>query len=91
MTKASPKILFQIPVYKGADKSLIGSQGDSTFYHGKDGLGDAPDAEPVDESLIKPEHAVTALLSLASKHRGSVSHGETRGDFHGWFKCGSNS
>ena len=67
---------FQIPVYKGAERSLIGTQGDSSFYHGKDGLGDVPDQDPTDETLIKTEHAVTAMISVANKYKGkhSISH-----------------
>ena len=63
-------ILKQVPVYRGAEKSLVGTQGDSSFYHGKDGLGDVPDPDPVDEALIMSEHAVTAMLSMSKKYKG---------------------
>ena len=66
----SHSILKQVPVYKGAEKSLVGTQGDSSFYHGKDGLGDVPDPEPVNEALIMSEHAVAAMLSMSKKYKG---------------------
>ena len=61
---------MQIPVYKGAEVSLLGTQGDSSFYHGLDGFGDVEDLDPPDMSLVKQEHAVTAMISLANKFKG---------------------
>ncbi len=50
--------------------SLLGTQGDSTFYHGLDGFGDVKDLDPPDMNLVKQEHAVTAMISLANKFKG---------------------
>ena len=53
--------------------SLLGCQGDSSHYHGLDGLGDIPDPDAPDEDLVKAEHAVTALLDMANRHPGRQS------------------
>ncbi|WAR05360.1 RIHA-like protein [Mya arenaria] len=40
------------------------------YYHGSDGLGDVPDPEAPDKSLIQSEHAVNALIRLSKKYKG---------------------
>ncbi len=67
-------LVFQIPIYKGSEKSLTGSRADSSDYHGRDGLGDVCHPEPVNEDLIKREHAVSAMISMASKYKGTRAH-----------------
>ena len=44
----------------------------ASHYHGNDGLGDAPNHEPVDGTLIKKEHAVNALLRLVNENPGNL-------------------
>ena len=61
---------IQIPVHPGCHTSIIGTLGDSSFYHGKDGLGDAPDDIPPDESLLKTQHGVSAIVDIAKKYSG---------------------
>lgn len=62
----------KIPIYVGSDKSLldIDRPHDDNPYHGRDGLGDTPDPEPVDESLIKAETASNAIVRLCREHKG---------------------
>ncbi|WAR30402.1 URH2-like protein [Mya arenaria] len=43
------------------------------YYHGSDGLGDVPDPEAPDKSLIQSEHAVNALIRLSKKYKGELS------------------
>ncbi|KAG8228828.1 hypothetical protein J437_LFUL008324 [Ladona fulva] len=64
---------LDIPVYRGADKSLIYTPpGDN--YYGIDGFGDFefPDPPNPDEYLQK-EHAVNAMIKLVNQHPGEVT------------------
>ena len=63
-------LYMQIPVHPGCHTSIIRTLGDSSFYHGKDGLGDAPDDIPPDESLLKTQHGVSAIVDIAKKYSG---------------------
>ncbi|VDI08040.1 Hypothetical predicted protein [Mytilus galloprovincialis] len=64
---------LDISVYKGAEKSILGEGERASHYHGNDGLGDAPNHEPVDGTLIKKEHAVNALLRLVNENPGEIT------------------
>ena len=57
-------------MYRGSETSLLGTKSDYTYYHGKDGLGDWPDTNPPDPSLVKPQHGVQVLLDLVNEHKG---------------------
>ncbi|KAM4796455.1 nucleoside hydrolase-like [Rhinophrynus dorsalis] len=63
---------LEIPVYRGASKSLLGQCLHASFYHGKDGLGDVPDPEAPSLDLMQKEHAVMAMIRIASEHPGQV-------------------
>ena len=55
-----------IPVFRGASRSLLQHPEDASYYHGQDGLGDA-DTDGEDLTLIQPiqsEHAVDALSRI---------------------------
>ena len=45
---------------------------DRPAYHGNDGLGDAPNLKEPDMFLLKPTHAVQALVQLVSENPGKV-------------------
>lgn len=45
---------------------------DADPYHGRDGLGDSPDTEAVDESLINPEPAANAIVRLCREYKGRL-------------------
>ncbi|XP_013384576.1 uncharacterized protein LOC106154681 [Lingula anatina] len=66
---------MDIPVYKGTYKSLIGHDlsSEGQRYHGSDGLGDCPEAEPPYPNLIQTEHASIALLKLVNKYPGEIT------------------
>ncbi|XP_052790179.1 pyrimidine-specific ribonucleoside hydrolase RihA-like [Mya arenaria] len=65
---------LDIPVYIGCNEALLGDEKESSdYYHGSDGLGDVPDPEAPDKSLIQSEHAVNALIRLSKKYKGELS------------------
>ncbi|XP_032879133.1 inosine-uridine preferring nucleoside hydrolase-like [Amblyraja radiata] len=63
----------EIPVYRGADVSLLGKELNAHLYHGKDGLGDAPDSKAPGLENIQTEHAVNAMIRIATAHAGQVT------------------
>ncbi|XP_048776665.2 nucleoside hydrolase-like isoform X2 [Ostrea edulis] len=66
---------FKIPVYVGSETSILGNERshEDKPYHGWDGLGDSPDPEPVDESLIKDEPASTAIVRICRENEGNLT------------------
>ena len=61
--------LIQVPIYKGAEKSLIGKDHSETYFFGNDGLGDVPDcfpkAIPEDfKAYERGKHASLALIDI---------------------------
>ena len=64
--------LKQIPVYKGAEFTLLGEPSKGNGAHGKDALGDVtlPGVDPVDTELFQKEHAAVALTKLVSQSPG---------------------
>jgi purine nucleosidase len=52
-----------VPIFRGADRPLLGAAVHASRVHGQDGLGDA--GFPTSTRLIEPESAVLALLRLA--------------------------
>ena len=65
-------------MYKGASCSLLGGTSDLMRAHGADGLGDVPDIEPVDDTCLKSEHAVTFLQESVHSHPGKEHEGMTQ-------------
>ncbi|XP_078258249.1 inosine-uridine preferring nucleoside hydrolase-like isoform X2 [Rhinoraja longicauda] len=64
---------LQIPVFRGAEVSLLGNQLNAQNYHGKDGLGDAPDPNAPGLEHIQAEHAVNAMIRIATTYAGQVT------------------
>ncbi|XP_069135007.1 nucleoside hydrolase-like [Argopecten irradians] len=64
---------LNVPVYKGCEKPLTGEGPDATHYHGRDGMGDVANPEPVDMNLIQSEHATLALLRLVNQYPGEIT------------------
>ncbi|XP_067841908.1 nucleoside hydrolase-like [Heptranchias perlo] len=64
---------LEIPVYRGANIALLGERLHDPAYHGKDGLGDVPDPDAPGLDYIKDEHAVNAMIRIATEHSGQVS------------------
>lgn len=61
-----------IPVYKGAYRSLLGIAYEQPLYHGFDGLGDATDIKDPDTSLLQQTHAAQALVQLVNENPGEI-------------------
>ena len=64
--------IFQIPVYKGCEVSMLGKGSSLSGYHGDDGLGDVPDQYAPSEDLLTNEHAANALVRLVNKYPGKL-------------------
>lgn len=59
---------LDVPVFIGAESSLLIKPGFYTNFHGKDGLSDVYDDKP-SRDLIQSKHAVEALKDLIEKVR----------------------
>lgn len=59
-----------IPVYPGAEASLLGSHHGADRYHGADGLGGVRPARI--DATPRDEHGVLALVRLAHAHAGAL-------------------
>ncbi|KAM5180638.1 nucleoside hydrolase-like [Mantella aurantiaca] len=62
-----------IPVYGGASRPLLGKNIHATNYHGVDGLGDVQDLAFPGLQALNKEHAVLAMLKIASEYPGQVT------------------
>ena len=62
----------QIPVFKGAAKPILGHSLDAGHFHGKDGLGDAPDASAPGLERVQEEGAVAAMIRIVNENQGQV-------------------
>ncbi|XP_038674847.1 inosine-uridine preferring nucleoside hydrolase-like [Scyliorhinus canicula] len=63
----------EIPVFRGACRSLLGQTLNASDYHGKDGLGDVPDPNAPGLEHVQTEHAVTAMIRIVTEHTGQIS------------------
>ncbi|MEQ2163002.1 hypothetical protein GOODEAATRI_025796, partial [Goodea atripinnis] len=70
---------LEIPVFKGADKPILGTSISVGNFHGQDGLGDAPDASAPGLDLLQRENAVSALIRIVDENPGEVKDGEELG------------
>ncbi|XP_047227240.1 inosine-uridine preferring nucleoside hydrolase isoform X2 [Girardinichthys multiradiatus] len=64
---------LEIPVFKGADRSILGNRLKAGTFHGKDGLGDAPDANMPGLDQLQKESAVSAIIRIVNENPGEVS------------------
>ncbi|WAR07019.1 IUNH-like protein [Mya arenaria] len=64
---------LDIPVYRGADKSLIGGGMEATHYHGVDGLSDAGIEMDVSGTKVQKEHAVPAIIKLVNQYPEEIT------------------
>lgn len=64
---------LDIPVFRGADKPIMGNSINAGYFHGKDGLGDAPDPKAPSLDMIQKEHAVDAIIRIVNEHPGQTS------------------
>lgn len=64
---------LDIPVYRGASKSILVIP-ENDYYYGKDGLGDIEFVDPPKpEDYLKKEHAVNALIRMATENPGEIT------------------
>lgn len=59
-----------VPVYMGAEKPLLRSYQNATWFHGRDGLGDH--GYPAAREKAGEAHAVDAIIEAAEKYPGLV-------------------
>ncbi|XP_077584663.1 inosine-uridine preferring nucleoside hydrolase isoform X2 [Stigmatopora nigra] len=64
---------LEIPVFKGADKPLLGDTINASHFHGQDGLGDIPDPNAPGLDLVRDEGAVSAMIRIINENPGEVS------------------
>lgn len=66
-------MFLQIPVFKGAAMPILGDSGISSGdFHGKDGLGDAPDSKAPGLELVQKENAAIAMIRIVNENPGEV-------------------
>ena len=63
---------LQIPVYRGCTEPLLGRKVHAGDFHGKDGMGDVPDADAPGLELLQEEKAVQAMIKMISENPGEV-------------------
>lgn len=66
------RFFFQIPVFKGAVKPILGDSINAGNFHGEDGLGDAPDPNTPGLDLVQKEGAVSAMIRIVNENPGEV-------------------
>ncbi|XP_053170735.1 inosine-uridine preferring nucleoside hydrolase-like [Scomber japonicus] len=64
---------LDIPVYRGCTEPLLGRKVHAGDFHGKDGMGDVPDADAPGLELLQEEKAVQAMIKMISENPGEVS------------------
>ncbi|PIK41747.1 putative inosine-uridine preferring nucleoside hydrolase-like [Apostichopus japonicus] len=64
----------EIPIYKGADRNLVGESMCAVEFHGEGGLGGVSiPNQPAEGDICREEHAVTALLRLTKERPGEIT------------------
>lgn len=67
-------LVQQIPIYKGADRNLVGESMCAVEFHGEGGLGGVSiPNQPAEGDICREEHAVTALLRLTKERPGEIT------------------
>ncbi|KAG7503365.1 hypothetical protein JOB18_037353 [Solea senegalensis] len=64
---------LDIPVYRGCSQPLVAQKLHAGDFHGKDGLGDAPDPHAPGLELLQEEKAVQAIIRIVNENPGEVT------------------
>ncbi|KAK0142050.1 Inosine-uridine preferring nucleoside hydrolase [Merluccius polli] len=64
---------LEIPVFKGADKPILGKCIEAEHFHGMDGLGDVPDLNVPGLDMIQEEGGVSAMIRLVNENPGQIT------------------
>ncbi|XP_062270428.1 inosine-uridine preferring nucleoside hydrolase-like [Scomber scombrus] len=64
---------LDIPVYRGCTEPLLARKVHAGDFHGKDGMGDVPDADAPGLELLQKEKAVQAMIKMINENPGEVS------------------
>ncbi|XP_067107686.1 inosine-uridine preferring nucleoside hydrolase isoform X1 [Osmerus mordax] len=64
---------LEIPVFRGAARSILGIHVHGGDFHGKDGLGDVPDPDAPGLEMVQKEGAVSAMIRIINENPGEIS------------------
>nr|XP_020510021.1 inosine-uridine preferring nucleoside hydrolase-like [Labrus bergylta] len=64
---------LDIPVYRGCAEPVLAIKRNAGDFHGKDGLGDAPDPDAPGLDLLNKRNAVKAMIEIVKENPGEVS------------------
>ncbi|XP_034533217.1 inosine-uridine preferring nucleoside hydrolase-like [Notolabrus celidotus] len=64
---------LDIPVHKGCSEPILGVKRQASDFHGKDGLGDAPDPDAPGMDQLHKRKAVQAMVRLVKDNPGEVT------------------
>ena len=61
-------------MYRGCGEPLLARKINAGDYHGKDGLGDAPDPDAPGLDLLNGRNGVKAIIKMVKENPGEVRH-----------------
>ncbi|XP_030063339.1 uncharacterized protein LOC115472937 isoform X2 [Microcaecilia unicolor] len=64
---------LDIPVYRGLGTPILGERLHAPYCHGEDGLGDINDPDAPGLELLQNEHAVCAMIRLATEYNHQIT------------------
>ncbi|XP_062236956.1 inosine-uridine preferring nucleoside hydrolase-like [Platichthys flesus] len=64
---------LDIPVYRGCSGPLLANRRHAGDYHGKDGMGDAPDPDAPGLELLRKKRGVPAMVKIINQNPGEVT------------------